>query len=276
MLKWLTIFLGVTGLIVTIVLMTCKYQNSRKEQVRTATELSLPTAISPPQDANSKKQCSDCTGKTPCWYILLAWPEGITVWVVILTFAVIGWQADETRKTAEATQCAVALQERTAKRQLRAYMAVRKSRLILHEDGSVEAKIKLANCGQTPAYDLKGGVYCRFDMYPIRDIKPIPDDLRQSQGTVGAGLACWLLPPGGRHDKGNRGHLLNKLSAVGGNLVYCANGYFTYRDTFQDPHWIKFQMIVGGPGSVRVDTDGNQQWAVFSTDSEGNEEDQDS
>jgi hypothetical protein len=83
-----------------------------------------------------------------------------------------------------------------------------------------------------------------------------------------------MLPPGGRHDGGVREHLLRKLSAEGGNLVYCANGDFTYRDIFEEPHWIRFQLILGGPGGVRLDSDATgQQWASFANDSEGNEQD---
>jgi len=47
----------------------------------------------------------------------------------------------------------------------------------------------------------------------------MPDDLRQSQSTIGAGLAFYLLPPGGRHDGGDREHLIQKLSADGENLA---------------------------------------------------------
>jgi len=215
------------------------------------------------------------------FYEFIRWPEGITALAIILTLGAVAWQSDETRKAAKAAQIAVhtanrslALQEDTAKRQLRAYLVVRNSRLILHEDGFVEAKIELANCGQTPVHDLRGASLCRFTVYPIRDIMPMPEGLRQSQGNIGAGLAYYLLPPGGRHDGGDREHLIEKLSANGENLVYCANGYFTYSDIFKDSHWLKFQLIVGGPAGVRLDSDtGGVQWASFSNDSEGNEQD---
>jgi hypothetical protein len=183
-------------------------------------------------------------------------------------------QAEAAKDAAIAAKESIDLSRDTAKRQLRAYMVVRNARLILHEDGFVEAKMELANCGQTPAYDLRGAALCRFTSYPIQKTKPIPDGLRQSQSTIGAGLAFHMLPPGGRHDGGVREHLLRKLSAEGGNLVYCANGDFTYRDIFEEPHWIRFQLILGGPGGVRLDSDATgQQWASFANDSEGNEQD---
>src|SRR3984957_18501013 len=36
------------------------------------------------------------------WYVLLAWPEGITTWAIIATGVVISWQTVQTKKAAEA------------------------------------------------------------------------------------------------------------------------------------------------------------------------------
>jgi hypothetical protein len=36
------------------------------------------------------------------WYVLIAWPEGITAWLLMLTLGAIVWQAWETRKAAKA------------------------------------------------------------------------------------------------------------------------------------------------------------------------------
>lgn len=99
------IFAGVAVLVIAIVMMTCKYQNTRKEKERAAAEYGGP-AISSAQPENSSraKYSRNCGYEAPCWYILFAWPEGITAWAIILTFAVIGWQADETRKAAIAAK----------------------------------------------------------------------------------------------------------------------------------------------------------------------------
>jgi hypothetical protein len=107
--KWLAIFAGVSVLVIAVVLMTCQYQTAGKEQKTASQKPSLPAASPPPHDGNSARQSCDCAPKTPCWFILLAWPEGLTAWAVILTFAVIGWQADETRKSAKATEKSVEL-----------------------------------------------------------------------------------------------------------------------------------------------------------------------
>jgi hypothetical protein len=45
------------------------------------------------------------------WHKLVTWPEGITAWLVMLTFGAIVWQAWETRKAAEAARDGIRLQE---------------------------------------------------------------------------------------------------------------------------------------------------------------------
>jgi hypothetical protein len=102
--KWLLIFLCVSALVVSVVLVTCKYQRGLEDKERTAAELARRSTVSQSDGSNTAKESCDCTPKTPCWYLLLTWPEGITAWAIILTFAVIGWQADETRKAASAAE----------------------------------------------------------------------------------------------------------------------------------------------------------------------------
>lgn len=243
-------------------------QHQGDEATNAHQNASVPSNKQPDAGCDHAPAPSDSSVK---WYTALERPEWAAVAVAAIGIGIIAWQSWETRKAAQAAQAAVRLQEDTSKRQLRAYMVLRRARLILHEDGFVEAKLEIANCGQTPAYDLRGVSLCRFTTYPIRNIPPIPEGMRQSQSIIGAGLAFHVLAPGGRHDDGNREHLLRKLES--GNLVYCANSYYTYKDIFQDSHWIKLQLIIGGPGGVRVDADQVEKWASFSNDSEGNEED---
>jgi hypothetical protein len=51
----------------------------------------------------------------PWWYGLIAWPQGLETWAVILTLAAIAWQSNETRKSAVAALLnALPHQRRTA------------------------------------------------------------------------------------------------------------------------------------------------------------------
>lgn len=47
--------------------------------------------------------------RPPWWHKLLAWPEGITAWLLLLTLGAIIWQSWETRKAAQATEKSVDL-----------------------------------------------------------------------------------------------------------------------------------------------------------------------
>ena len=215
------------------------------------------------------------------WHKYVAWPEGITAWAVILTLVAIAWQSFATARAAVATEKAVKtadlaynLQDATAKRQLRAYLTVKGARLILHNDGTVEPKIELLNCGQTPAYDIAGAHICYFTAYPCPDVGRPTDKTPMSVSIVGAGQTYHILgrvqPSGGD----SQGYVLNALSVP--DFVFFIKGYYTYRDIFKDSHFIEFQMVVGGAsGPPRVDKDRERDelFAVFANDRTGNNAD---
>jgi len=71
---------------------------------------SLACEIHPSQNADQGKP------KPPWWNVLLAWPEGITAWLLLLTLGVIVWQAWETRKAAQSAERQISFQS-TAMRQ---------------------------------------------------------------------------------------------------------------------------------------------------------------
>ncbi len=114
MLKWVGLA-GVAVLTAAIILVARYDQNYDKgskgydikcEQPSqpTAASASLACTIQPSQDAEQSKS-------GPPWgYKLLAWPEGITAWLLMLTLGAIIWQAWETRKAAEAAEKQITLQ----------------------------------------------------------------------------------------------------------------------------------------------------------------------
>lgn len=273
-------FIGVAIVFGCAVFVSHQYERARSQCAKQC-EAVHPRLASLSAAADDCSRCEqEAERHLPRWYRLFAWPEGVTTWAVLLTLLAIAEQTYHTRRAAEATELSVrasdrayTLAENTAKRQLRAYIVARNSHLVVHEDGFVEPKIELMNCGQTPAYDVRGGTICRFTLYPVTPPKPMSDNLRMSRSTLGTGHGFWLLPPGGRHDSGDKEHLIAKLSAKDGALVYCATGYYTYRDIFKDSHWIKFQLIIGGPSGFRQSFEEGLLKASFSPDSEGNEED---
>jgi len=87
----------------------------------------------------------------------------VGAWAVILTLFVVAWQSIETGKAAKATENVVreaassrALAEKTAIKPFTAHVGDNGARLLLHDDGAVEAKVEVFNCGQTPVFDSRG------------------------------------------------------------------------------------------------------------------------
>lgn len=58
-------------------------------------------------NANRADQCQDPKQYMPWWYVLMAWPDGITAWALLATLCAIIWQSNETRRAAKATEDSV-------------------------------------------------------------------------------------------------------------------------------------------------------------------------
>ncbi len=173
---------------------------------------------------------------------------------------------------ARIAQASLELSRDTAKKQLRPYIALKEPRLFLHDDGAVEFALELKNSGQTPAYELEGACLCRFESYPVKSPGDPPAKIRKSRSIIGAGGTFFVLPDVVPSKSNSIQSLLAGLSSP--TFVCCVNGYYTYRDIFKDSHFIRFQLITGGPAGLRHDTDKNGKlFLVLGNDSEGNEAD---
>jgi len=169
MLKRLAILLGCTVLIAAIVLVARFDKNydtsSRGYDIKcvqsgepSPAAASLSCKVNPTQNANQGDS------NPPWWHKLIAWPEGITAWLLLLTLGAIVWQAWETRRTARAGQSAtdVALaQIRMEKATERARLNIKVQqlqgiRMTNSKEGTtkwwLEAVLTLSNIGRGRAY----------------------------------------------------------------------------------------------------------------------------
>jgi hypothetical protein len=71
---------------------------------------SAPTIVPVANNQAASYYEQDSTPKPKGWHKLVAWPEGITAWLIMLTLGAIIWQAWETRNAAEASREAIILQ----------------------------------------------------------------------------------------------------------------------------------------------------------------------
>lgn len=107
--------LGVAVLLVATIAVAVYYQQSHAISEGYDIKCTQPSApASAPHELACKVQPGqDAEQGHPSrywWYVLLAWPEGITAWLLLLTLGAIVWQAWETRKSAESAEKQITLQ----------------------------------------------------------------------------------------------------------------------------------------------------------------------
>jgi hypothetical protein len=167
--------LGIALFVGAIVFVACQQKNAAEKYKRHRAEYCAALMAT----AEQKKACTEETASAkdylPWGYELVAWPEGIGAWILILTGAAIGWQGWETRKAADATKDTVEaikgqsalmkkqadVMERTMILQFRPRIIVR-SAIAKHFEvewgkvGRCNISFHLANAGGSSAFIIGG------------------------------------------------------------------------------------------------------------------------
>jgi hypothetical protein len=92
--KWPFLLVLFTGAIIAV----AYEQHHAREKYQAQREADcIDLSLSPAEDDACAKEAQNRKDYAPWWNVLVAWPEGITTWAIILTFAAVGWQADETQ-----------------------------------------------------------------------------------------------------------------------------------------------------------------------------------
>jgi hypothetical protein len=141
-----------------------------------------------------------------------------------------------------ATRDLVSGSEKTARRQLRAYVGVRTASCSDWQEGMRPfASITIANAGQTPAYDLTFWAYISVEPFPLKtgEILRDIDDLGRSP--LGPGSTNELSP---RFIKPLAREEADALSA--GTLALYVKGRASYRDAFKVSRTTEFIFVSGG------------------------------
>lgn len=160
--RWVAIGLVVLG---AVVFVTYKEHTATQEYER---DREARCISSFPLDHKKEESCKyerdSPNNYLPWWYVLVAWPDGITTWAIIATGLVIAWQSNETRRSAKAAEVSAKISERALIAQFRPKVIIRKMRLdppsfIFYDrrnDGEWRILIQLANVGGTKATVLRG------------------------------------------------------------------------------------------------------------------------
>ena len=158
-------YLGISLLLLMLsILVSVKHQEYADESASNGGEQSLAvsSANTPTAKDNSQKPKENLHPRWDQAYIIIGWPNGITVWALLLTMAVIAEQTMETRKAAEASLRQIG----TMKDQERARLTVlvpedldfaSPTRLVFkgHRQFWMGIEIPVANDGRSKAFNVK-------------------------------------------------------------------------------------------------------------------------
>lgn len=194
----------------------------------------------------------------PCWHKLLAWPEGITVWVILFTLGAIGWQSYETRKAAEAAR-------HGAKAQMdadRAWILVKivgqpkeplTGSLIRNIIPAVIWEIQIF--GNTPARIIREEYRCRIvPPDPTAPSKPLLEQIPKYLPDPNFVEGRIVSPPGEKHLvlrtlESELGTVMMEAvsQVVIGRAFFCSYGRIEYEDAFKRRGTTQFCAIYRPP-----------------------------
>jgi hypothetical protein len=136
-------------LVAASIFVTCKYQ-AGSHQVQTCTNQHDGAATGTAALSNRKNATDNTQNRSEVsswWYLLLAWPEGITTLAIISTLFVIGWQSWETRKAAEAANLGMEITK--TKERAKLLLTIEPLNPVVGE--IPEAKLRVTNVGESSA-----------------------------------------------------------------------------------------------------------------------------
>lgn len=163
--------------------------------------------------------------------------------------------ANAARRSAEAAKNAVELSDKTAERQLRAYVYIKDATMIHGGDNEVwEADITLRNFGQTPAYEVTSP--CSF--FPTMKaekytFKEPPKDLVLVPSDMGPGQELHILVASDKPVAPADAALFRR-----GDAVIFVYGSVKYRDAFGHPRFTDFRLKYRPPASFDAAPEGNK------------------
>jgi hypothetical protein len=163
-------------------------QRTSGERQQNTQQSPAPTVTPMTNNQTTAYYQQDGKEKPQGWHKFIAWPDGITAWLIMLTLGAIVWQAWETRKAAEAARDSIRLQER-AMQQWIEVTNWRSSMLRLTEGEGGMLTIDVDIVNRTP-YPLTMGGTMYFSNSAVR--KGYGETLTISNNT--------FLPPNSPHE----------------------------------------------------------------------------
>jgi hypothetical protein len=146
------------------VLVTLHHEAHANYPITNGTDESLPV---PANNAVQAKQNSpNAAERGERWwnfaFLYLGWPSGVTIWALVITFAVIAEQTMETRKAAENAGKQLAFQQETLRPRLKITEFITNVFNEAMAGEWVTVNMKISNSGGLPAYGVNADTWIEF------------------------------------------------------------------------------------------------------------------
>lgn len=209
-----------------------------KEKLKSTADFKLPiesviTAINRPVDANCYTKCEEYKPEKDWWYKFSTDPIATFTGLLFIATVLLWWS----------TRCLVIGTEKTAQKQLRAYVfldPVKEMTFVSKPSTSstIEIEIHVKNVGLTPAHD----VLC--ESWVTLDVWPLPSTFNFFDQKSVEPKSRHIIPPGGiKHYHTGSSRSLNdkELADVHNDkLRVYIYGRITYKDSFGNLYYTNF------------------------------------
>jgi hypothetical protein len=191
----------------------------------------------------TKERADEAIASYTLWLMLFT---GVLAFVALIQIGFL-IRADETasetanaaKDSADVARDAVKLSDKTAERQLRAYVNNVSTIIRNVEVGKVpEVRVEIKNWGQTPAYRVRHIGSYTLAVFPWSGVTSPPP--YQSESIIGPGSNAFMLL---------KGHALAAEHVAGlndGSLAIYIEGSITYKDAFDHDRFTNYRFWVGG------------------------------
>lgn len=168
------------------------------------------------------------------------------LWVGAVAALATAWAAWAAATAAKSAAASNEIARETAKRELRAYINITQVRVDGLE-GDARFCLEYKNCGQTPAYDIRGwnGIELR-DIESTQIFESTGNDA--GLGVLGPGNSAYFIKPAPRRLVMKEFDMLRAGEAA----IYLW-GEISYRDIFGEWHTTRFRYFIGGRHGVQPD-----------------------
>jgi hypothetical protein len=144
--------LALLFVLIVAILGMSRYAETRKKKHQDDTSHIQRGATITPDKASEGTKETDKTEDSPSWIDTFTWPDGVTMWALLLTLFVIAWQSTETRDAANAANAQIKMM----KEKDRARLAITPGGFSPYWSVRLESSLEISHFGPSEAFSISG------------------------------------------------------------------------------------------------------------------------